>query len=147
MSIFPTKVLVALDGSEEAILAAATAADLAQSTASELHLVNVRPMTMYIDPSTDRARRIAEVEEAVKREAQEFLDAQLKQIQDAGRSVAQAHVRLGRPDEEIVGLADEMEAGLVVMGSRGMGGLKRLLMGSVSDSVVRHAHCPVLVVR
>jgi len=147
MSIFPTKVLVALDGSEEATLAAATAADLAQSTGSELHLVNVRPMTMYIDPSTDRARRIAEVEEAVKREAQEFLDAQLKQIQDAGGSVAQAHVRLGRPDEEIVGLADEIEAGLVVMGSRGMGGLKRLLMGSVSDSVVRHAHCPVLVVR
>ena len=147
MSIFPTKVLVALDGSEEATLAAATAADLAQSTGSELHLVNVRPMTMYIDPSTDRARRIAEVEEAAKREAQEFLDAQLKQIQDAGGSVAQAHVRLGRPDEEIVGLADEIEAGLVVMGSRGMGGLKRLLMGSVSDSVVRHAHCPVLVVR
>jgi nucleotide-binding universal stress UspA family protein len=147
MSIFPTKILVALDSSEEATLAATTAADIAQSTGSELHLVHVRPMTMYIDPSTDRARRIAEVEEAVKREAQEFLDAQLKQIQDAGGSVAQAHVRLGRPDEEIVGLADEMEAGLVVMGSRGMGGLKRLLMGSVSDSVVRHAHCPVLVVR
>ena len=147
MSIFPTKVLVALDGSEEATLAATTAVDVAQSTGSELHLVNVRPMTMYIDPSTDRVRRIADVEEAAKREAQEFLDAQLKQIQDAGGSVAQAHVRLGRPDEEIVGLADEIEAGLVVMGSRGMGGLKRLLMGSVSDSVVRHAHCPVLVVR
>jgi len=147
MSIFPTKVLVALDGSEEATLAATTAVDVAQSTGSELHLVNVRPMTMYIDPSTDRVRRIADVEEAAKREAQEFLDAQLKQIQDAGGSVAQAHISLGRPDEEIVGLADEIEAGLVVMGSRGMGGLKRLLMGSVSDSVVRHAHCPVLVVR
>ena len=38
-------------------------------------------------------------------------------------------------------------AGLIVLGSRGLGGVKRALMGSVSDSVVRHAHCPVLVVR
>jgi nucleotide-binding universal stress UspA family protein len=37
--------------------------------------------------------------------------------------------------------------GLIVMGSRGLGGIRRALMGSISDSVVRHAHCPVLVVR
>jgi nucleotide-binding universal stress UspA family protein len=48
---------------------------------------------------------------------------------------------------EIVGLAEEIGAGLIVMGSRGLGGIRRALMGSVSDSVVRHAHCPVLVVR
>jgi nucleotide-binding universal stress UspA family protein len=40
-----------------------------------------------------------------------------------------------------------MRAGLIVIGSRGLGPLRRALMGSVSDSVVRHAHCPVLVVR
>ncbi|MBA3952678.1 MAG: universal stress protein, partial [Rubrobacter sp.] len=38
-------------------------------------------------------------------------------------------------------------AGLIVIGSRGFGGMKRALMGNVADSVVRHAHCPVLVVR
>jgi nucleotide-binding universal stress UspA family protein len=48
---------------------------------------------------------------------------------------------------EIVGLAEEIGAGLIVMGSRGLGGIRRALMGSVSDLVVRHAHCPVLVVR
>jgi nucleotide-binding universal stress UspA family protein len=48
---------------------------------------------------------------------------------------------------EIVGLAEEIGAGLIVMGSRGLGGTRRALMGSVSDSVTRHAHCPVLVVR
>jgi nucleotide-binding universal stress UspA family protein len=44
-------------------------------------------------------------------------------------------------------LAEEIGAGLIVLGSRGWGGIRRALMGSVSDSVVRHSHCPVLVVR
>jgi nucleotide-binding universal stress UspA family protein len=44
-------------------------------------------------------------------------------------------------------VAEDIGAGLIVIGSRGLGGLRRALMGSVSDSVVRHAHCPVLVVR
>jgi nucleotide-binding universal stress UspA family protein len=61
--------------------------------------------------------------------------------------VAQAHLGVGVPDREIVELAEKLGAGLVVMGSRGRGGIRRALMGSVSDSVVRHAHCPVLVVR
>jgi nucleotide-binding universal stress UspA family protein len=50
-------------------------------------------------------------------------------------------------DQAIVRLAEEIGAGLIVMGSRGLGGVRRALMGSVSDSVVRHAHCPVMVVR
>ena len=54
---------------------------------------------------------------------------------------------MGEAAAEIVDLAEELGAGLVVVGSRGLGGIRRALMGSVSDSVVRHAHCPVLVVR
>ena len=68
--------------------------------------------------------------------------------------MTQAYLRLGRPGErivtvaeQIVSLAEEIEAGLIVIGSRGLGGIRRALMGSVSDSVVRHAHCPVMVVR
>lgn len=71
----------------------------------------------------------------------------MKQIEADGSTVTQAHLRVGRPDEQIVALAEEIGVGLIVMGSRGLGGLRRLLMGSVSDSVVRHAHCPVLIVR
>ena len=57
------------------------------------------------------------------------------------------HLRNERPDQEIVALAEELAAGRIGMGGRGLGGMKRTLMGSVSDSVVRHAHCPVLVAR
>jgi nucleotide-binding universal stress UspA family protein len=59
----------------------------------------------------------------------------------------QAHLVFGKPDQEILKLGEELNAGLTVTGSRGLGGVRRALMGSVSDSVVRHAHCPVLVVR
>jgi nucleotide-binding universal stress UspA family protein len=148
MSILPTKILLATDGSEEATLAASTAADIAQKTESELHVVNVRGVSVYIDPSTETTRVVhGAAEETARREAQETLDAQVKQIEAAGGKVAQTYVRLGRPVEEIVILADEIDAGLVVVGSRGLGGIRRLLLGSVSDGVVRHAHCPVLVVR
>jgi nucleotide-binding universal stress UspA family protein len=61
--------------------------------------------------------------------------------------ITRAHARVGLPSAEIVALAEELEAGLVVVGSRGLGAMRRSLMGSVSDSVVRHAHCPVMVVR
>src|SRR5919112_1928364 len=146
-SIFPTKILLATDGSEEANLAAQTAADIAEKTGSELHLVHVRSVPAYIDPSSERIEIIESAEEDVRNEAQQVLDAQIEQIKAAGGNVAQTHVRLGRPDEEIVLLAKEIGAGLIEMGSRGLGGIRRVFIGSVSDSVVRHAHCPVLVVR
>lgn len=147
MSIFPTKVLLATDGSEEATLAARTAADIASKTGSELHVVYAVPVPVAVDPSFDVLRVSEGAEENVRKQAQQFLDDQLKKIEAAGGTVTQGHVRLGRPDEEIVVLAEELGVGLIVLGSRGLGGIRRALMGSVSDSVVRHAHCLVLVVR
>ena len=77
-----------------------------------------------------------------------MLDAQVRKVEEFGGKVAEAHLRMGeRRDQAIVRQADEIGAGLIVMGSRGLGGFRRALMGSVSDSVVRHAHCPVMVVR
>src|SRR4028118_1711266 len=72
---------------------------------------------------------------------------QVGRREEGGGTVQEAHLRRGRKDEEIVRVAEEIGAGLIVMGSRGLGGVRRALMGSVSDSVVRHAHCPVIVVR
>jgi len=148
MSIFPTKILLAADGSEEATLAARTATDIAEKTGSELHVVLVGLSVSYVGMGPVEIADIsAPSQEELTEEAQRLLDAQSKQIEAAGGIVTQAHLRVGRPDEEIVALAEELGAGLIVIGSRGLGGIRRALMGSVSDSVVRHAHCPVLVVR
>ena len=75
------------------------------------------------------------------------LDREVEKSRSAGGAVAEAHLRVGDAAAEIIDLAEDIEAGLIVMGSRGLGGIRRALMGSVSDSVVRHAHCPVMVVR
>ena len=85
--------------------------------------------------------------ERPEEEARTRLDGQVQRLREAGGEVAGAHAKLGRPDAEIVALAEELSAGLIVLGSRGLGPLRSALMGSVSHSVVRHAHCPVLVVR
>lgn len=148
MSIFPTKILLATDGSEEAALAARTAMDVADGTDSELHVVFVELPAAYVGMGPPEIADIPPPrQEELDEDARRLLDTHVKQIEARGSTVSQAHLRVGRPDEQIVALAEEIGAGLIVMGSRGLGGLRRLLMGSVSDSVVRHAHCPVLVVR
>ena len=157
MSIFPTRILLATDGSREADLAATTAADLAKSTGSELHVIHVyglAPLYPRYPEAVDP--RGAEPEDPVLEEepaglseqrAREVLDAAVEKVRSAATTMVQAHLKAGGVPHEIVALAEDIGAGLVVMGSRGHGGIRRALMGSVSDAVVRHAHCPVLVVR
>jgi nucleotide-binding universal stress UspA family protein len=149
--VFPAKILLATDGSEEAQLASSSVADLAKRTGSELHLVYAghmhpvyyeSPGALVLDPDL-KGRMGERAEEA----ARTMLDEQVQRVREAGGEVTGAHARLGRPDAEIVGLAEELGVGLIVLGSRGLGFMRRALMGSVSDSVVRHAHCPVMVVR
>lgn len=145
MGIFPTHILLATDGSEQADLASTVAMDLAQSTGSRLHVVAVGRTF----PSTALYSEYAEKAQAdLRREAQEILDEQVRKIEARGGHVAIAHLKTDeRRDEAIVHLAEDIGAGMIVIGSRGYGGMKRALLGNVADSVVRHAHCPVLVVR
>ena len=141
MTISPNKILLATDGSRDAELAAATAVALAKETGSELQVVHVG-REKY--PPHDAYRSLARHSREL---AREVLDEQVNKIEHLKGTIARSHLRMGRPAEEVVGLAEKIEADLIVVGSRGAGPLRRLLMGSVSDSVVRHAHCPVLVVR
>jgi nucleotide-binding universal stress UspA family protein len=151
MSIIPAKILVDTDGSEEADLALQTATDLARYTGSELHLVYVEAAS-HVSPTTEWETFDGEdlpnwLEEATMEAAKTEADRRVQRVRGEGGKVAGAHARTGYPDAEIVDLAEGLGAGLIVIGSRGLGGVRRTLMGSVSDSVVRHAHSPVLVTR
>ena len=143
MSIFPTKILLATDGSRDAELARTAAVDLANSTDSELHVVTVAPGY----PSYD-IRNPAVIEQ-LRKQAEDILNEQVEKIEQSRGKVAEKHLRIAERyrAQQIVQVAEDIGAGLIVMGSRGLGGLRRALIGSVSDSVVRHAHCPVMVVR
>lgn len=145
MSIFPTNILLATDGSPEATLAASTAVQLSGATNSDLHVVFVmHPREHLLSEDEILAAYDAK---AAQEETERAVDYMVEEIGSAGGAVARTHLRRGTPDAEIVALAEELASGLIVMGSRGRGGLRRSLMGSVSDSVIRHAHCAVLVVR
>jgi nucleotide-binding universal stress UspA family protein len=147
MSIFPTKILLATDGSEEASLAARIAVDLADKTGSELHVAFV----LHTQDAPGYNTRDFDIEkpheEEIRQMGQRLLDEQVRRVEETGGTVAGAHFRMALPDRGILAVGEEVGAGLIVVGSRGLGGVKRALMGSVSDSVVRHAHCPVLVAR
>jgi nucleotide-binding universal stress UspA family protein len=158
MSIFPTKILLASDGSETGTHAMGVAVEFCEQTGSELHLVYVgedaySATLVYpeaADPEwVEREGPVltGQLQQQFEQMSRRVLDTQAEKVREAGGTIAQAHLRMGEAATEIVDLAEELGAGLVVLGSRGLSGIRRALMGSVSDSVVRHAHCPVLVVR
>jgi nucleotide-binding universal stress UspA family protein len=139
MNSFPNKILLATDGSEDADLAARAAIELSNRTASELHVVHV-----WHDVPTPHLHSFVRAQ--LKQEAEETLQKLLERIEQAGGTVAQAHLREGRTVDEILDLSEELEVGLLIVGSRGLGGVRRLLLGSVSEGIIHHARRPVLVV-
>jgi len=147
MSIFPTRILLATDGSEEAELAALRAVDLAQSTHSELHVVHVGVIPTLLVSYPGTLGYEGKLYEQIEEESRELLRRESWRVKAAGGTVAGAHLRMGKVDLEIVGLAKELGVDLIVMGCRGHRGIRRAIEGSVSDGVIRHAPCPVLVVR
>lgn len=140
MSIFPKKILLATDGSEDAVRATEAVVDLSNKSGLELHVVHV-----WHDVPSPYAH--AFVRRELRRQGQEILDEQVKKIEDSGGMVAGANLREGRTSDEVIELSEELEAGLVIVGSRGLGTVKRILMGSHSEEIVHHAHIPVLIIR
>ena len=140
MSVFPTRILLATNGSEDVARATEAAVDLANKSGSELHLVHV-----WHDIPGPYGRKF--VKRELRRQGQEILDEQVQKIEASGGAVAKAHLRGGRTSNEIVRLSDELGVGLLVVGSRSLGTMRRILVGSHSEEIVHRAHVPVLVVR
>ena len=139
MGMLPEKILLATDGSEDATRATEAASDLASKSGAELHVVHVWHDVRGF--AHDFVRR------ELKRQGQEVLDQQVEKVAAAGCEVVEAHLRRGRTSNEVIALAGEIGAGLMIVGSRGMGTVQRILMGSQSEEIVHHAQIPVLVVR
>jgi nucleotide-binding universal stress UspA family protein len=111
MSIFPTKILLATDGSDEAALAARTAADIARKTGSELHVVYVGSSLEYVGMGPPEIGNIpAPTQEQLSAEARELLDAEIEQVKAQGGTVVQAHLGVGAHDRETVNLAEDLLA-------------------------------------
>ena len=140
MISFSNKILLPTDGSTDAALAARAAIDLSGESGAELHVVHAWQSVPF-------ARFESLIRAQLKQEAEELLAEQEKLIGAGGGKIAGSHLRRGSAVDEILDLAYELGAGLIVMGSRGMGPVKRLVMGSVSEGVVHHTRCPVLVLR
>jgi nucleotide-binding universal stress UspA family protein len=139
------RIVVATDGSDASKAAAKVAIELARATGAGLFFVTVW-QELSGDFGLPYATLIApEVVEIERDWARDLLAAAVVEAEQAGIP-AESSSRHGRAAHEIVAVARERSAQLIVVGSHGFGPIEGLLLGSVSAGVLRHAPCPVLVV-
>jgi len=136
------RVLLATDGSKDARAAAAYLKELPLPPATTVRIV----VAVTLPGFSLEEPAIREFKRSVLEEARGLADEARAVLVRRELSV-ETDVVVGDPRAEIVRLADEWRADLIVLGARGLGRIKRLLLGSVSLAVARHASCPVLVVK
>jgi nucleotide-binding universal stress UspA family protein len=142
-------ILLAADGSEGAHKAAIAAVNLCQKFAGTLTVLNAfEPLPSLVNIPDDGSDPVADP--APDLYSRQVLNRVRKDVectaQETGVTCTFRQER-GRAEETILRFAREQGSDLIVMGSRGLGGFKRLLLGSVSNHVAHHAPCPVLIVR
>jgi len=150
------RVVVLLDGSELAEQVLPHVEEIVRGRDSEVHLLSVAPIVV---PTTAAAVDIYPVyvtaeflateaaeRERIQRELEEYLAKVAARLRPVASRV-RTEIRFGRPAEEILRYADEVEADLIAMCTHGRSGLSRWVYGSVADKVLRGANCPVLLVR
>src|ERR671915_981025 len=124
VNYFPTKILLATDASKDAIKAAQIASDISSVSGSELHVLHVgSTRDFHVAPGAEQSfsPRTASLGE-VREKAEKTLDEAVKQVEELGGTVAQSHLRIGDPEDEILKFCEEQGGfGLIVMGSRGLG--------------------------
>ena len=135
-------ILVPTDGSEPASAAVEHAIDLAATTDGTLHALSVVDSSAYtsLDVSSQS------VLDSLETRAGEATASIAETAADAGVDTV-TEVSVGSPHAQITDYADAVGANLIVMGTHGRTGLDRVLLGSVTERVVRDAPCPVLTVR
>lgn len=134
------KILLPTDGSEGAEAALEHALDLAEKYEAELHIVYVADIR--VDSTTDMwANMLGQLEEI----GEEATSTIAKRVEKTGVEVVTEVIR-GIPHEEINSYVDENDIDLITMGTHGRTGIDRLLLGSVTEKVIRTSKKPVLTV-
>ena len=140
------KILHPTDFSECAAKAEAMAVDLATKLDGEIVLLQVLVETPLYGEGLLNMPTVQDVYDAQRKWSEEALGARANDLRKRGIKVSR-RVQTGAPFEEIIKIAEEERADLIVMGTHGRAGLSHLLLGSVAERVVRLATCPVLTVR
>ena len=143
-----TRILVATDFSLDADAGLAYALALAKSIPASVHVLHVveNPLAAGVWSSDLYTSEIAGLQINLVRDAEKRLRAGIRSLDHPGVKLT-TEVRTGRAGSTIVECARDRESDLVVIGTHGRTGLAHLVMGSVAEHVVRHAPCPVLVIR
>jgi len=141
-------ILVAIDGSDAAKQALTQAIDLAKSLGSRIRLVHVATESDAV-PADLPGSDIKDILQQVRNTATALLAAARDRV---GAEAVAVETRLveawsGQPGEEVIQQARQWPADLIVCGTHGRRGLRRILMGSDAEFVVRHSPVPVLLVR
>jgi len=145
--VFPTKILLATDGSEEAVWAAEASVDLANGAGSELHVVYVVSTVPELPyPHAWAKERSEAILEVRRLNGLRLLENLTRWIEALGGNVAASHYREGRPGKEIVLLGEELDAGLIVTGGHRRPWFKRIFGAGFSEIVSWRPGRPVLVV-
>jgi nucleotide-binding universal stress UspA family protein len=143
------KILLAIDDSASSREAIRSVSARFRKEGTELRVLHVvEPIAAYISAELipHFVPRVAKVEEDRRKQAQELVQHAARQLRKTGFKASEV-VDEGDPKAKIIDQAAKWNADLIVVGSHGWKGLNRFLLGSVSESVVRHAGCSVEVVR
>ena len=145
------KILLATDGSESARAAVDCLLRFPFPSDSEVTILTVIDRNVFKNEEVssineEQRDELEETEKIVQVAAQELLAEEATRLTGAGWSESR-ELRIGHPAEEIVRLAEQLGSDCIVVGSHGTSGIRRFLLGSVSDYVLQYAPCSVLIVK
>jgi len=143
------KILVAFDGSEDSVKAARLACSLAKKYGSKVTVAHVYSFAVfaYGGATPMPVPDIQPLEEAAKAKGMSILNRGLAIARECGADAEGELIEAPSIVQALVEYAAKEGVDLIVAGTRGMTGFKKLIMGSVSNGIAGHAECPVLVVR